>query len=451
MRAWKTFFARRSRVKNEVLDTITIGSTPVDLKGKNVIVLGAGISGQGAAELLTQRGAGKVWILGRPEEGVIDGSGAEGEELLKGADLLVKSPGIAWSHSLLQKAALLGTEVVGEADLACAFISIPLIVVTGTNGKTTTVGWLQEAFRRSGVEAGIGGNTGIPVSRLVEQASEWEVLILELSSFQLERPRYLHPQIGAVLNVSPSHGERYENFENYKAAKAGIASQMTSRDLLLVLSDGSFLPQDIRCRVEEVTVEKSPLSFHRFALKGNHHRSNAAFCAKILEEFARRHNRDENTLFSGMQETLDNFKGLPHRIEPVETSLKGRKIYNDSKSTNWQSVVAALEALEDEADPFFLILGGALRGKEQEISRDFLIALEKRVDKLFLYGEAGEVLKGQLSQKVSWRYTSSLRELCQYLYREGNFKTLLFSPGFPSFDQFENYGERGDAFKAAFL
>ena len=428
-----------------------MSNVPMNLKGKRVLVLGAGVAGRGAAELLTRRGVGEVRMVGRPREGVPDAEGAEGEELLMGADFLVKSPGIPWSHPLLQKAAFCGIEVVGEADLACAFIDIPLIVVTGTNGKTTTVGWLQEALLLSGVNAGLGGNTGEPVSALVERAPSFHVLILELSSFQLEQARYIHPWIGVVLNISPSHAERYRCFEDYKAAKARIYAKMTSEDLLLVPSDGSFLPQGNCCRVGKVKVEESPFSFRRFSLKGSHHRTNAAFCAKVLEEFAHRQGEDKDALFSGMQDVLDNFKGVPHRIELVETSLEGCKIYNDSKSTNWQSVVAALDALDDEAAPFFLIVGGALRGGVQEISQEFLIALEKRVDRLLLYGEVGENLGEKIAKKISCDYVFSLRELCKSLRREGGFKTLLLSPGFPSFDQFGSYGERGDAFKSAFL
>ena len=423
----------------------------MDLKDKNIIVLGAGVAGQGAANLLRNQGAREVWILGRPEEGVIDGESTRGEELLKKADFLVKSPGIAWTHPLLQKAANQGVEVVGEADFACAFISIPLIVVTGTNGKTTTVGWLEEAFRRSGVRAGVGGNTREPVSTLVERTNEWDVLILELSSFQLERIRYIHPQIGVVLNISSSHTERYQSFEDYKAAKAEITTNMMSEDILLIPSDGSFLPSRVSCRVNKVNVEKSPLSFDNFALKGKHHHINAAFCVKVLKEYARRYGKDIGTLVSGMQETLDNFQGVPHRIELVNTSMKGCHIYNDSKSTNWQSMVAALNALSDESAPFFLIVGGALRGETKAISSDVLVSLDKRVDKLFLYGEAGKILKEDISEKISCCYIPSLRELCKILRQENNFKTLLLSPGFPSFDQFRSYEERGDVFKELFL
>ena len=420
----------------------------MELKGKNIVVLGAGVAGRGAAALVTRRGAGSVQILGRPEEGVPDGEGAAAEKFLEGADLLVKSPGIPWSHSLLKKAASGGVEIVGEADLACASIDIPIIAVTGTNGKTTTVMWLEEAFRRAGIEAGLGGNIGVPVSDLVEASSEWEVLILELSSFQLEGVRYLHPEIGVVLNISESHAERYRCFEDYRAAKAGIATNMVGADLLLLPGDNSFWPGDVPCRIEKVA--DSALSFERFALKGKHHRTNAAFCAKVLEEFARRHDRDAERLLGGMQEVLDNFQGIPHRVERVESKLVGVRIYNDSKSTNWQSVVAALESLGDAPAPFFLILGGALRGGAQPIKREFLAALEKRVDGLFLYGEAGESLVERIATPIPCRYRPSLGELCREMRGQGGFKTLLFSPGFPSFDQFPNYQARGDAFKEAF-
>ena len=332
--------------------------------------------------------------------------------------------------------------------MACAFIHIPIIAVTGTNGKTTVVTWLEQAFRRAGVKVGLGGNVGVSVSELVEQACQWEVLILELSSFQLEGIRHLHPQIGVVLNISESHGERYESFEDYRAAKAGMAVNMRAEDILLVPGDGSFVP-DARCRIEKVS--GSSLCFDRFVPKGKHHRINAAFCAKVLEEFARRHGKDREKLLAGMQETLDNFRGIPHRVEPVETSLEGVQIYNDSKSTNWNSVVAALESLADASAPFFLILGGAQRGGARPVSREFLSIVEKRVDGLFLYGEAGEDLAGRLPSQIPCRHIPSLNELCRVLRREGGFATLLFSPGFPSFDQFDNYKARGDAFKGAFF
>ena len=418
----------------------------MNVKGKSVVILGAGVSGRGAAELLTSQGVADIYLLGRESEGVIDGEGTQAEEYLESSDFLVKSPGIPWEHPLLQKASLLGIDVVGEADLACSFIQTPLIAVTGTNGKTTTVAWLKEAFERAGVRAGCGGNTGIPVSALVKESSAWEVLILELSSFQLERVRFLHPEIGVILNISPSHSERYRGFDDYRRAKWGLFKKMEASDLLLVPADGSVLPSNCRCRIESIQEREESLSFERFSLPGRHHRENAAFCVKVLKEFARRHSGDEKALLKGMQETLDNFRGISHRIERV-----GEHIYNDSKSTNWYSTLAALDALSDAPAPFFLILGGALRAEKVPIPSHFWDVVRSRVDKVFLYGEAGGELYERFSSEISCYYMESLEELCGEIRHRKNFETLLFSPGFPSFDQFENYMARGDAFKRAIL
>ena len=423
----------------------------MNVKGKNVVILGAGISGKGAAELLSCQGASEIHLLGRASEGVTDGEGPLAEKYLERAHLLIKSPGIPWEHSLVQKASLSGIDVVGEADFACSFIKTPLIAVTGTNGKTTTVNWLEEAFRRAGVRVACGGNVGTPVSELVEKSSDWEVLILELSSFQLERIRFIHPEIGVILNITPSHSERYRCFEDYKRAKWGICTEMESQDLLLVPNDESIIPTSIKCRVGAVERGGCPLSFRNFSFSGEHHRGNAAFCVKVLEEFSRRHGKDREALLAGMQETLDNFEGMPHRIESVQTSMPGVSIYNDSKSTNGQSVLAALESLSDAPSPFFLILGGALRGERVPFPSTFWEVFKDRVDRVFFYGEAGKELFERFSLEISSCYTNSLDELCGEIRREGNFKTLLFSPGFPSFDQFDSYMARGDAFKEAFL
>ena len=426
----------------------------MNVKGKRVVILGAGVAGKGAADLLAHQGASDIHLFGRAAEGVIDGESHQAQQELERADLLVKSPGVPWEHSLLQKALTLGMEVVGEADLACSYIDTPLIVVTGTNGKTTTVGWLEEAFRRAGVAVGGGGNMGIPVSALVEESRDWEVLILELSSFQLERVRFLQPEIGVILNITPSHSERYRDFEDYRKAKWGITTKMESQDLLLIPEGEAPVGSAPRCRVESVGKTDEALSFSGFTLPGQHHQANAAFCVKVLQEFARRHGKNEKALVAGMQETLDNFRGIPHRIEPVETGLRNVYIYNDSKSTNPQSTLAALEALADAPAPFFLILGGATRQKGVDIPATFWEAVAKRVDKVFFYGESGEEIYHQITSEipsVSCNYIYSLEELCGEIHSKGNFRTLLFSPGFPSFDQFESYMARGDAFKAAFL
>ena len=441
----------------------------MQLEGKKVVILGAGLSGLGCLKQVLKKNVQKVWIIsqGHPKswasfdhvcklisyEYMISEENVERYPLPDIQTLIIKSPGISWDHPMLVKAKITGTQILGEVDFAASLLSIPIIAITGTNGKTTTVSMLMESFKAAGIKTWVGGNIGTPLSDLIGNEQGIQVVILELSSFQLEKIHYLHPRIAAILNLSPSHSERYKTFEEYGKTKWEITRNQTAKDLLLIPPGLPFAPKKIASRVIEVTSDflKEGPSFKDFQPKGKHNLNNLAFCWKILESCNKIYPWAKN-LEKGFQEMLVNFRPLSHRIEEIRLST-GEVLYNDSKSTNWSSTCAALEALRDMPAPFFLILGGALRGGDEDLPpHEFFSLLEKRVDRLFFYGESGN----KLWQEISWRrpcsYEKTLEEICsKTISSPGGFKTLLFSPGFPSFDQFDNYIQRGEAFKTFFV
>ena len=277
------------------------------------------------------------------------------EEAIERKVSMVLSPGIPRTHPVVQKVLASGGEVISEIELGYRHWKSKVIALTGTNGKTTTVSLLDSIFNHAGVKVFTGGNIGIPFCDGVLdqlQGKEFDVALLELSSFQLESMDTFRPHIAAILNLSMSHGERYQNLESYREAKFHLMDKMTSEDILFCAKEleddlpaGSYQTQFIE-ENEELALELE--SF--LQIPGQHNLLNLAF-AQVL---GKTYGLNTEQMKRGVRE----FRGVPHRLEKLDCQ---QIIYNDSKSTNWIATYTALSAVEK---PINLILGGQLRMKD---------------------------------------------------------------------------------------
>jgi len=443
----------------------------MELKGKKVVVVGLGESGISACKLLRAKGA-KVRAVERKvkEElreviaklegiGIEVKAGGYGLEDFKDASLVVLSPGVNEKESIYQEVMAREVEVIGELELASRFVKARIIAVTGTNGKTTTVSLLGEIFgKKYPGKVWVGGNIGKPFAELVISGESPEWIILEVSSFQLLQIKNFHPEVGVMLNIAEDHLDRHSDMEDYFQAKLRLFMNQEGSDL------GVFNFEDERVRKMAELVKSQVLWFGdkigdrlgvmRFGKEAIYRDQNQEFRIDLSRfKLPGKHNLEN--LFAGIacagwfgigqreiQEVVNSFQAPAHRIEFVR-EVRGVKYYDDSKGTNPYSVVASLRSF---AEPVILLLGGRNKGIDFSSLRE---ELEKRVRVVICFGEAGEEIKNQLSGiKISCERVEKMKEavlLASRLAKAG--EVVLLSPGCASFDEFQNYKERGDKFK----
>jgi UDP-N-acetylmuramoylalanine--D-glutamate ligase len=432
----------------------------MDLAGKRVLVLGLGKSGIAAARLCRQRGATVVATDSAPAERLAPEVRALDAELVLGGhggvdftrmELVVVSPGVP-PLAELDAAERAGVEVIGELELAFRLIDGPVVAIGGTNGKSTTttlVGlMLEAAFDR----VFVGGNLGTPAAAAV--GTKWDAVVLEVSSFQLERAPRFRPRASVLLNVSEDHLDRYPDFLAYAAAKGNAFENQTAADVAIVpVGDGMCEVQALRGCGRLVTfgakadyaiegreiVERA--SGERFSLAavelhGRHNLDNAAAAiaaARALEAPS-----------SAIARGLQRFQPLPHRMA-LAGELDGVRFYDDSKGTNVGASVTALLGLSEERG--VLIAGGRDKhGSYEPLAR----ALAEKGRALVVLGEAAERIASAVGPGLPVERAATLDEAVQRAFRLARpGDAVLLSPACSSFDMFKSYAERGDRFLAA--
>jgi len=439
--------------------------------GKNVVVVGLGKSGIAAARLCARLGASVTATDSAPAEKLSpEVAGLPAKLALGGhdgagfaqADLVVVSPGVP-TFPALAEAEAAGVQVIGELALAASQLDVPLLLVGGTNGKSTTTSLLGELLKEAGLKVFVGGNLGTPASEAVGQSVD--VVVLEVSSFQLERAPGLKPRVSILLNITEDHLDRYATFQDYADAKGNAFVSQTDGDLALIPegdyecrrqaergkgrvleiggagADYAVFAQTI---VEQTTEQRFELG--RTRLHGRHNHTNAAFAIAAA--------RAIGVPALAIQDALVDFKPLAHRMALV-TELRGVRFYDDSKGTNVGAAVTALLGLSEARG--VLIAGG----------RDKLGSYEPLVDALRKKGRA-LVLLGEAADKIAAAIAGSYPELpvtalpvvrasdmpsavkkAFDLARPGD--AVLLSPACSSFDMFKSYADRGDRFADATL
>ena len=442
----------------------------MELNNKRVLVVGLGKSGVASALFLRSRGAQVTVSDSKPQEqlseeipilldhGIIIETGGHGERTFHGQDLIVVSPGVPADSPPLVQARALGEPVIGEIELAAQFLPKSIVAITGSNGKTTTTTLTGEIITAGGYPTRVGGNIGTPAISLVDAARPDSVIVLEVSSFQLETIQTFRPKVAVVLNVTPDHLDRHRTFETYVDAKARIFENQHADDFAVLnaddpvcvelsdrtraqvfwfsrkkevqqgasLRDGRILFRDSSGQQEIMVASEIPL-------KGAHNLENtlAAICAGALMKCAPER----------IRAAVRNFKAVEHRLEYVAT-IRGVEYYNDSKATN---VDATIKALESFPANIHLILGGKDKGSDYTVLNDLL---RQRVKRVYTIGAAADKIESQVREAAEIVHAESLDSAVQRASASAQpGDIVLLAPACASFDQFRNYEHRGKVFK----
>jgi UDP-N-acetylmuramoylalanine--D-glutamate ligase len=431
-------------------------------KNQNIAVLGAGLSGTAAAFLLKSKGA-NVTMLDSAEEknllkSTIDNLRSQGVRVICGpaADedssayqMAVLSPGIDPVSPLARNFSLRKIDMIGELELGAQFCEIPIIAVTGTNGKTTTTELLAQMLNACGHRTTACGNIGKPLSEVARGNEPFNVLTVEVSSFQLETIQTFHPSVSLWLNFAPDHLDRYRSVADYRAAKLRIFENQTEKDAAVInaaeslpkirprkISFSAYTDQaDFRLSDGAIVYQnEAVLRLADTKLRGSHNIEN--LMATLAAGMAR------GLSFREMVPPLSAYEPRPHRCEFVR-EVGGVGYINDSKATNLDAVEKALHA---QSKPVILIAGG----KDKGFTFDPLRSLVKeKVRSTILIGEMAESIRRCWSGAVKSEIANSLADAVERAHaiaKPG--EIVLFSPGTSSFDMFKSYAERGDQFRA---
>jgi UDP-N-acetylmuramoylalanine--D-glutamate ligase len=459
----------------------------MELEHTKALVVGMGRSGFETASFLTQRGA-TVTISERAGEvemgeaarkfrelGVRTEFGGHVVETFTEADFIVISPGVPHTIPPVQAAQEKGIPLLGEIELASRFIKEPMIAVTGTNGKTTTTRLIGDMLEQSGQIVFVGGNIGNPLISYLTGHKKAQRLVVEVSSFQLDTITSFRPDISLLLNITDDHLDRYSDLEAYAKAKGRILKNQKKNDITVLNGkDGRIReignagkPGQVfftgrRDKEKGADIGTHAITFHgldslhgknseikgsgqplfenraaikldRVPLKCRHELENisAAALATLVA----------GGTLTGIQKALEAFRGLPHRMERVAV-LDGVSFYNDSKATNVDAVLRAIECLQG---PIHLIMGGRDKGGQFHLLAS---SVRQKVKTLILLGEASGEIETALGNLTTTRIVTTMEDAVAFAHAAASSgEVVLLSPACASFDMYQDYKERGDAFR----
>lgn len=445
----------------------------MELVGKNILVIGTKRSGLAAAEMLLERGACVRAMDEKPlspeERAKFEAMGvtvaAQTPHNMaqdgRAPDMIVLSPAVPHDLPMLVSARERGIPVIGEVELASYFLKGPLIGITGSNGKTTTTALTGHLLEQCGIACQVGGNIGRAVTSMVDSSAEHQWNVLEISSFQLESIYSFRAQIAACLNVTPDHLDRHYTFEGYVSAKSRLfETQRTGDFAVLNYSDKTCRAYGARTKAEVYwfsAAEKLPagvwmngdeLYFNdrpflkrcQIKLRGLHNVENV-MAAALMAHLT-------GASLDGIAAAVESFPGVEHRIEFVR-NVEGVAYYNDSKATN---VDATLKAIQAFPEPLWIILGGKDKGSDYTPLRS---VLRERAKAALLIGAeppypnaAAPLIRQVLKDSVPLVDCGTLAKAVKYAREHAAAgEVVLLAPACASFDQFENYEQRGNTFK----
>lgn len=446
-----------------------------ELKYRNATIIGAARSGVAAAKLLKRKGI-SVFLSDSTKEEKI--GSAFLDEIRKNeiahelgshssrvydADVLVVSPGVPQTSEVIQTALKKGIDVVSEIEAASWFCKGKVIAITGTNGKTTTTTLIGEMFKDAGYKTFVCGNIGIAFSDIVDQTDEKSIIVLETSSFQLDNIKTFRPFISILLNITPDHLDRYESFDKYIESKMRIAENQDKTDYFVFNYDDELVKNSTRMNPnvqqsafslnpavkDSVTTgayldnldlvyfyymgEENIIDTQNLIIKGQHNVYNAM--ASVISAKIFGIEKDY------IKKTLENFKGVEHRLEYVRT-LEGVKYYNDSKATNVNSVWYALKGFNE---PLVLILGGKDKGNDySQIEKE----VKQHVKHIIAIGESRQKVYDYFSSILPVTIAGTMEDaVSKATENAAPGEVVLLSPACASFDMFDNYEHRGAEFK----
>jgi len=443
----------------------------IEIRGKKIVILGLALSGAAAAKLAVRQGA-DVFVSDNQDTLALQGTltdlkalsipGELGQhsDQIYDADLWIISPGIAQDSELVQKAQSNDIPIVSEIEFASWFTEAPILAITGSNGKTTTAHLLAEMIQTDDLHGALAGNVGIPFAEMVLEdlgnPDPKRVWVLEISSFQMEFIEHFKPYIAIFLNITPDHLNRYPSMKEYIAAKMNMWSRQTAEDFIVYNADDTILVEEIAestsrkiafglghhpeaifqpNRTKIYTEEHATLiEMNQLALPGKHNLANALAAATAAHLMG--------VPNISIAATMSQFSGVPHRLEQV-AEINGVTYINDSKATNLDAVQVALESF---SQPIILILGGLDKGGD---FRSLLPHTHNNLKEVIAFGQAKELILTALRDAVRSTSVMDLKEaleLAQNCSQPGD--VILLSPGCASFDQFNNFEERGNHFRS---
>jgi UDP-N-acetylmuramoylalanine--D-glutamate ligase len=443
----------------------------MQVRGKRFSILGAGKSGVAVARLLKTR-RGKVFVSEKGKKSAFVETARELDEIgveyefgenthrVLEADVIVLSPGVPMDAPIVVLARQQNIKIVSEIEIAFDQCEAPIVAITGTNGKTTTTTLVGEIFKHAGWNTFVAGNIGIAFSEIVDQAKgDKAIVVLEVSSFQLDTIDTFRPKISALLNITPDHLDRYKNYEAYIQSKFRIVENQKGYDIFVYnhddenvrncaetvnvrtlgfslkeeLKQGAYLQgDDIILRIGRE--KELLLNRNEIGIPGPHNLMNAMAAALMT--------RAMGVEFDAIRETLRTFKGVEHRIEFVR-ELNGVKYYNDSKATNVDSVYYALGSFKE---PIILIAGGKDKGNDYSKIKELV---EQNVKAIITVGKGAEKIeKFFKDMKPIYSAGMSMEEAVRFAKEAAApGDVVLLSPACASFDMFDNYEHRGRVFK----
>ena len=445
----------------------------MDLQDKRILIVGLGKSGVASAQFLQSRGAKvtvsdskspdqlRVEIPALLDRGIAVETGGHGERTFRGQDLIVVSPGVPADVPQLVQARIYGVPIIGEIELASQFLQGRILAITGSNGKTTTTTLTGEILAASGFPVVVGGNIGTPAVSLIEKTTPATFVVLEVSSFQLETIQTFQPFISCILNITPDHLDRHRTFEAYVNAKARIFENQNEADYCVLNADDQAATQLASrahgpvfhfSRRREIAAgafvrntkiffregrsggqEQEILSVAEIPLQGAHNLENvlAAVCLASLAGCAP----------EAIRQAVRAFKAVEHRLEFV-AEIAGVSYYNDSKATNVDSTIKALESFPAN---IHLILGGKDKGSDYSVLNELL---RQRVKRVYTIGAAAEKIESQITDAVEIFPAGTLENAVRRAATTAIAgDVILLAPACASFDQFQSYEHRGRVFK----
>ncbi|MEE4242191.1 MAG: UDP-N-acetylmuramoyl-L-alanine--D-glutamate ligase [Desulfopila sp.] len=444
---------------------------PMIRQGMPVVVLGLGVTGKAAVRYLHALGA-RVYVSDAKAEDSLSHDekellaeccemyqgGAHAGEFIARGELIFVSPGIDHNLMELKAAREAGVEIVGELSLAAPLLSGKIVAVTGTNGKTTVTTLVGKLLEASGMNPFVCGNIGLPLLECLMRKTLPDVVVVEVSSFQLETVGSFRPDIAILLNITPDHLDRHGSFADYLLAKKNLFLNQGPEDKAIICAD------NVICR--ELADQLTNVDTVLF---GHSKECHAYICDSqiyikldgVQEKYEISGTTFENPIgrtncaaallaakicgcnHQAINGVLRSFKGLPHRMEMVD-SINGVSYYNDSKATNTGAVISALRQTRGKV---VLIAGGKDKGDDYSLLRE---VVRQKVKNLILIGEAAHLIAKQLDDIVTIEYAATMEEAVAKAVRLAECgDTVLLSPACASFDMFSSYGHRGRSFVEA--
>ncbi|MBP1689543.1 MAG: murD [Deltaproteobacteria bacterium] len=440
-------------------------SMPAVTRDLPVLVIGLARTGVAAVRFLAGTGA-RVRATDRHSAAELDAVvrelapiaelvlGADDPAVLDGIALVVPSPGVPADGPVLAMAVARGIPIVSEIELAARHLDVPILAVTGTNGKSTTTTLLGAMVRAAGRRTFVGGNLGTPLVSAI--GGDDEVAVVEVSSFQLEWVDRFRPKIGVFLNLTDDHLDRYPDLEAYGCAKLRLFARQEASDTAVLNGGDPWLRrhagdfaartlwfgagEGVVIRADEAAIRlrlgdtEEVYSLARVSLAGAHNRENMMAAIAAARAFG--------VPVTRVQEALEAFRGLEHRLELVR-ERKGVRWVNDSKGTNAGAVIKSLESFPGDV---ILLAGGIEKGGDYGVLRE---PVQRRVKRAILFGEARDMLARTLAATTEVAIVDSLAAaVADAAAHAVSGDVVLLSPGCASFDMFRDYADRGRQFKA---